>query len=107
MHRVKQRRIVAVLKAVELLGRNDACLHDAWWDSLSLGTITTHTHAAATDTMVAAAQNHHFIPMRPVQTVEAQQDKHRGRDAHSSVSRSKAHSSAGGSGQAEASSQSY
>ena len=55
----------------------------------------------------SSSANHHFISMRPVQTVEAQQDKQRGRDANSIVSRSiyihpdPAHTSAGGLGQVE------
>ena len=89
MRRAKQRCIAAGVKAVELLGHEGACVHDV---------------AHSSDGYHSSRAYHHFISMLPLQTVETEQDKHKGRDAYSSISHSihihpdPAHPSAGGSG---------
>ena len=90
MRREKQRCTAAALKSVELLGHEGTYVHDVAQSSVGYNS--------------SSSAYNHFVSMLPVQTVEAKQDKHRGRDPHSSVDRSihihpdPAHTLAGGSG---------
>ena len=83
MRREKQHYTVAALKAVELLRNEGACVHDVAYSSDRYNS--------------SSSAYHQFISILPVQLVGA-----RGRDAHSSVSRSihthpdPAHTSDGG-----------